>query len=224
MSARSGTIRFAMMVVGLLFAGAFLVTCLAAQFAGQRARAPNALKRERVQATEARARMGQGKVSCGAAYVACTSRTGIRYNRIELCFRSGKSIIDDASLKHLEGLTSIVGLDLSGTAITDAGLASLQGLMDLEYLQLANTTVTDRGLEYLKSLPNLQALDLADTKVSQEGAKLLERLPRLKSVYAKGTSLKEVRNVRIDTKEPSLAWMTKGTDPLKSVIDMRKEQ
>ncbi|MEI8376098.1 MAG: leucine-rich repeat domain-containing protein [Planctomycetota bacterium] len=161
---------------------------------------------------------------CGAAYVEVYTTTG-NYNRLEFYFRDRD--IDDEKLRNLEGLTVIVGLDLSGTKITDAGLASIKGLTNLEYLQLANTAVTDRGLGELIALPKLQALDLVNTKVTQEGAKYLEQLSKLKAVYAKGTRLTTVRGVRVDISVDSKQWPWKrGTyhvDPLDTVRRFRPD-
>jgi hypothetical protein len=214
-------ISFIVAVVPVLVASA---QC-AAQSSG------DALRRESIRARDALFEIeGKGRQSYGASYVGVSSQEGrYIYNRIEFCLRGGVGTIvtiDDAKLKNLEGLTGIVGLDLSETKITDAGLASLKGLETLEYLQLAKKAVTDRGLEHLVGLRHLQALDLVDTLVTQEASKVLTRLPRLKVVYAKGTRLTGVKNgVRVDREHGSEPWIfERDVDPLKSVIDVRKEE
>jgi Leucine-rich repeat (LRR) protein len=106
--------------------------------------------------------------------------------------------LNDAKLKNLEGLTAVVGLDLSDTQISDAGLASLKGLTTLEYLQLAQTDVGDKGMEQLVDLVNLELLDLTYTRVTQDCATHLERLPKLKKVYACGTKLSHIQGVEVD--------------------------
>jgi len=153
----------------------------------------------------------KGSQSYGASYVVVSSQEG-RYigNRIEFCLRGGVGTIvtiDDAKLKSLEGLTGIVGLDLSETKISDMGLVSIRDLRTLEYLQLSKTRVTDRGLENLVGLRHLQALDLVDTDVTQKAARVLEGLPKLRVVYGKGTGLTSLRGIHVDRSHDSKPWI-----------------
>jgi hypothetical protein len=84
-------------------------------------------------------------------------------------------------LLHLEGLSQLQWLDLSGTRVTDAGLVRLQGFKRLGVLNLDNTEITDAGLEHLKGLNQLQKLCLVNTKVTDEGVKKLQQaLPKCK--------------------------------------------
>ena len=76
--------------------------------------------------------------------------------------------MDDASMEHLAGLTSLKNLGLySNKAITDVGIAHLSGLKNVEVLSLQFTSITDAGLPHIKDLPNLVMLDLRGTGVSQ---------------------------------------------------------
>ncbi len=63
--------------------------------------------------------------------------------------------LTDVELKHLAGLTELVGLWLDYTQITDAGLQDLARLRHLEVLSLNATKVTDAGVGKLQqALPN----------------------------------------------------------------------
>ena len=67
------------------------------------------------------------------------------------------------------------------TVIMDAGLAHLEGLTSLRELFLDSTRVTDAGLAYLEGLTNLSTLHVGHSGVSAAGIKKLQRaLPRLR--------------------------------------------
>src|SRR5438874_11610430 len=70
----------------------------------------------------------------------------------------------DASLEHLEGLTTIRRLYLKDTGVTDDGIVYVKGLTNLEVLELGRTKVTDNGLGYLKGFTRLQRLDRGGTE------------------------------------------------------------
>ena len=66
------------------------------------------------------------------------------------------------------------------TAVTDAGLVHLEGLTDLTFLYLSGTRVTDAGLVHLKGLSKLSGVTLPRLRVTGAGAKDLEQaLPKL---------------------------------------------
>lgn len=159
------------------------------------------LSAERERATKAVSQME----SPGKFYSVERGPDGVIHNRLELGPRGKK--VNDNNIHNLEGLTAVVGLDLSETKITDAGLASVKGLTDLEYLQLSRTDITDAGLENLVGLVNLEALDLTGTRVTQAGAKYLERLPNLKVVCAAGTGLSQVKGVTVDHSRVTESWV-----------------
>ncbi len=67
-----------------------------------------------------------------------------------------------SSLKWLGSLLgddlfiNVVYVSLDSTLVTDAGLKHLKGLTQLQSLSLNSTPVTDAGLEYLKGLTQLR--------------------------------------------------------------------
>ena len=81
--------------------------------------------------------------------------------------------VTDAGLEHLQGLTGLLSLTLDGTGVTDAGLKHLQGLTRLLSLNLPNTGISDAGLEHLQGLTELTWLSLSDTRVSVAGVQQL---------------------------------------------------
>ena len=88
--------------------------------------------------------------------VAAMKKLGARIKRddqgrvIELNLRS--TLITDAGLVHLMGLTNLTSLNLSRTKVTEAGLLHLKGLTGLQALGLGGTKITDAGLVHLKGL------------------------------------------------------------------------
>lgn len=100
-----------------------------------------------------------------------------------------RSVVDDDELVHLQGMSDLLYLDLSSTAISDAGLLHLQGLERLEVLQLWNTRVTDAGLALLARLPNLVQLGLGNTRVTDTGMTHLRALTRLRVLQLWGTGV-----------------------------------
>lgn len=100
-----------------------------------------------------------------------------------------RACIDDDELVHLQGMTDLLYLDLSGTRVTDAGLLHLQSLERLEVLQLWNTNVTDAGLSLIARLPNLVQLGLGNTRVSDAGVRHLTSLTKLRVLQLWGTNV-----------------------------------
>ena len=66
--------------------------------------------------------------------------------------------LNDATLEHLQQLTSLEHVTFLGDDITDAGLERLKGLANLRYLDLGYTEVTGPGLAHLTGLANLRNL------------------------------------------------------------------
>ena len=75
------------------------------------------------------------------------------------------TIVSDADLAHLKGLTNLRKLVLDRCG-SDAGLAHLKGLTSLRELSLFQASVSDVGLAHLKGLTNLRTVDLSFTRVS----------------------------------------------------------
>jgi Leucine Rich Repeat (LRR) protein len=99
------------------------------------------------------------------------------------------SEITDAGLVHLQGLTELQELDLSGTQVTDAGLVHLEGLIQLESLDLLGTQVTDAGLVHLRGLTRIKSLNLGNTRVTDAGLIHVHGLVQLQGVYIVGTQV-----------------------------------
>lgn len=103
------------------------------------------------------------------------------------------TLITDAGLQHLTGLTGLTALCLGRTRVTDAGLQHLVELKELRELGLFQTEVTDAGLETLQALGKLQRLSLLDNpRRDRTAAKGPSRLSDLGTVAAGGTLLQEV--------------------------------
>jgi hypothetical protein len=83
--------------------------------------------------------------------------------------------ITEAGLAHLEGLTGLRKLYISGD-ISDLGLAHVAMLTSLDQLRLNNTQITDAGLRHLRALPNLKCLALEHTQVTDASIPELKRL------------------------------------------------
>jgi hypothetical protein len=140
----------------------------------------------------------------GKAYHVCQTPSGFA-NRLELA-PIGPTVNDD-NITNLDGLTSVVGLDLSESRISDVGLKVVAGLKDIEYLQLAQTNVTDDGLLTLSTLTKVEAIDLTGTKVTQAGAEHLKRLPALKFICSAGTTLVSVDGCIVDNTVKTDSWL-----------------
>ena len=86
----------------------------------------------------------------------------------------------DLDLVHFNELTSLQGLNLTGTQVGDAGLAHLQELPNLKELKLMSTQVTDRGLAHLGEMEPLEVVDLRFTQISDAGLPHISRLTKLR--------------------------------------------
>ena len=110
--------------------------------------------------------------------------------------------ITEAGLAHLEGLTSLRKLYISGD-ITDLGLERVAGLTNLDKLNLAFTQISDAGLQHLRGrLPNLKSLALEHTRVTDAGIPELKRLGGLSVLSLHQT---EITVEGIDELKKSLA-------------------
>jgi hypothetical protein len=77
-------------------------------------------------------------------------------------------------------------IDLSGTMVEDLSLRLLDGLPEIADLNLAFTAVTDKGLKHLRDLRNLGSLDLTGTKVTDDCVATLREFSKLhKLIVAK---------------------------------------
>jgi hypothetical protein len=104
------------------------------------------------------------------------------------------TIVTDAGLLHLVGLTGLTSLDLSSTYVSDLGMPSVASLTVLTSLTLRDTRISDVGLAYLQDLP-LTAVELARTSVSTKG--LLQLLHHSLQLTSIGTH--DFRGNRLQT-------------------------
>lgn len=88
--------------------------------------------------------------------------------------------VTDKGLRHLEGLTQLRWLSLSGVRnITDVGLVHLKHLKNLEDLNLEVTKTTAAGLVHLQGLTKLRRLGLPNELQARHGAPGLEYLAHM---------------------------------------------
>jgi hypothetical protein len=99
------------------------------------------------------------------------------------------SPITDAGLVHLQNLSRLITLSLSGLPITDTGLASLGGLPNLEALYLSRTKVQGPGLSRLRSLPKLVTLYLDGSEMTDQGSSHLSGASSLQHLSLNGVPL-----------------------------------
>ena len=88
--------------------------------------------------------------------------------------RLGTTKVTDGGLAEVAKLDQLQALGLELTGISDAGLARLKDLKNLVYLNLYGTQVTDAGLDNLRDMKHLRSLYLWQTKVTPEGVKKLQ--------------------------------------------------
>jgi hypothetical protein len=105
----------------------------------------------------------------------------------------------DEDLAHLNGLTSLQSLDLSGTQVTDAGLIHLKEFAELKELYIGNTQVTDASLVHMEGLTSLQFLALSGTKVTGTGLVHLRGLASLQGLILNDTLVTDagLENVKV---------------------------
>jgi hypothetical protein len=97
-----------------------------------------------------------------------------------------ESEVDDATLKHFQGLHHLATLDLSGRPITDEGFPALAKLSVLQELYLSDTEVGDAAFRHLGELKNLEILTLSNTKVTGSELAELKKLPALRVLNLSG--------------------------------------
>ena len=95
-------------------------------------------------------------------------------------------------LAHLEGLSQLQVLWISGTRIGDAGIPHLSKLQELKILTLMDTQVSDAGLASLQSLGELDTLYLSGNEITDSGMTRLKRLQQLKDLALIGTEVTDV--------------------------------
>jgi len=97
--------------------------------------------------------------------------------------------VDGSLSDHLQGLTDLNYLDLSGTDITDAGLEKLRSMARLKGLALCPTRITDRGLESLAGSSRLEDLRLGGWGITDAGLKHVCGLTRLRTLVIRSAQI-----------------------------------
>ena len=72
-------------------------------------------------------------------------------------------------MASLEPLTALTDLSLVHSVVGDAGIKHIAGITKLRKLRLSQTRLTDKGLETLANLNGVILLDLDSTAVSDAG-------------------------------------------------------
>jgi hypothetical protein len=104
----------------------------------------------------------------------------------------GKTAVRDEDLAHLEPMTNLSSLHITGPCqITDDGLSHLRHLTNLGILSLQFTGIKGDGLHYLAELPRLQILDLNATQVTDDKLRQLESLQHIKVIELELTGVTE---------------------------------
>ncbi|MCR9232408.1 MAG: protein kinase [bacterium] len=115
---------------------------------------------------------------------------------------TGNRECTDKVLSQLQGATALVGLNLTGTAVTADCLPTLQSLSGLRELDLSQTGIRDETVAGLTSLKELQSLNLSDTLISDRVFDALLQIPQLKSLTLTGCQLSDSQIKRFQTERP----------------------
>jgi hypothetical protein len=109
-----------------------------------------------------------------------------RLARVEVLLLGGLRVTD-RGLSHVNGMRSLLILEVFSPLVTDAGLAHLAGLTTLRHLNLSHTSITDRGLRHLTGLTNLRTLKLRRARVTKDGLqRLRQALPDCEFIAGDG--------------------------------------
>ncbi len=123
----------------------------------------------------------------------------------------------DAALAQLKNVTSLVNLNLAGTAFTSASLAGLKTLENLRQLHLEHTKVKDADLEVVTGMPTLSYLNLYDTSVTDAGMDHLKSLTNLHHVHLWQTKVTTNGAAALQKSLPhcdiDLGWVAPPTPP-----------
>jgi hypothetical protein len=128
----------------------------------------------------------------------------------------GNSLITDAGLRHIEGMTNLAVLDLpsgpqvsngclahlpamrqllwidaSDVPVMDEGLAYLSKLTQIEQIELNRSQITDAGLVHLRALTNLRRLVLDKNPITDAGMKQLQPLKNLQMLSLQKTQVSD---------------------------------
>lgn len=107
--------------------------------------------------------------------------------------------VTDAGLLHLSGMIKLDVLGLNWTDVSDAGLVHIQGLTRLKEVYLKRTRVSDAGLLHLSGMTSLQLLNLSDTQVSDAGLVHLMGMRRLERLALESTQVSDAGLAHLQT-------------------------
>lgn len=136
---------------------------------------------------------------------ALAKRLALNDDAVEVSFALLGSAITDGDLDLLTGLeSSLVWLDLAGTAITDEGVASLASFSALRRVELQRTSITDAALTTLADLPDLRVINLHQTAVTDDGIQVLRPHERLQRLYLWDTQVSPTGAANLRAARPEL--------------------
>lgn len=111
------------------------------------------------------------------------------------------------NLAHLNDLSQLTELRLTGPQIKDADLTYLKGLTNLRRLAISESQVTDKGLAHLKELINLELLALDGASITDAGLANLTGMTNLKSLYLRRTRITNAGIANLKSQLPGLVTM-----------------
>jgi hypothetical protein len=114
--------------------------------------------------------------------------------------------ITDTTLEHLANVTTLESLDAGFAQITDVGLDRLAPLQNLKELVIGGNKLTDTGLQSLRQFPGLTSLSLGGSQRTDSG---LWTISLTESGLDAITTLKELRELRLDGAPVSARWLEK---------------
>jgi Leucine-rich repeat (LRR) protein len=114
--------------------------------------------------------------------------------------------ITDTTLEHLANVTTLESLDVGYAQITDVGLDRLTPLLNLKELAISGNKLTDVGLQSLRHLPGLTSLSLGGSQRTDSG---LWSISLTELGLDAITTLKELRELRLDGMPVSARWLEK---------------
>ena len=99
------------------------------------------------------------------------------------------SDVTDATVEHLDALTQLQSLDLSGCEDHRRGATASRDTGATQTLDLSGTRISDAGLQHLDTLGQLQSLDLSRTRSPTRGYGTSGAMGQLQSLDLSGTKI-----------------------------------
>jgi Leucine-rich repeat (LRR) protein len=88
-----------------------------------------------------------------------------------------------SDLQNLQGLTSLVYLNLAHNPITEGALEPISKLNSLESLNVWNTTIADKNVAHLKGLTNLRFLNIGANRLTDAALAHLRDMKKLTELH-----------------------------------------